>query len=113
MNSMSHTFDCRRWSGLVLVAMLIQLVGCGGPTGPVRNYADVAGAVKYKGKPLTMGTVMFQPPTGAMATGDIKPDGTYTLKGVIGPNTVTIISRDPEPDVKAARAAGKQAPVAK
>lgn len=78
--------------------LLGAIVGCGGaPEGPVRNYADVTGKVSYKGVPLKMGTVMFQPASGPFASGEIQPDGTYRLKGEIGPNTVTITSRDAPP----------------
>ena len=76
--------------------MLGLIVGCGGsPTGPKRTYADVVGKVSYKGAPVTMGSVMFQPATGPFVEGKINPDGTYTLKGEIGMNSVTIVSRDP------------------
>jgi hypothetical protein len=51
--------------------------------------------VTYQGKALKMGTVSFQPPFGARAVGDIQPDGTYKLKGVVGPNTVMIASHEP------------------
>lgn len=74
----------------------LSVVGCGGPTGPVRKYADVVGKVSYKGVPLKMGTVMFQPASGPFASGTIQPDGTYRLKGEIGQNSVQITSRDPE-----------------
>jgi hypothetical protein len=93
----------RRWyGGLALVAILSQLVGCGGPAAPKREYADVVGTVKYKGKALVTGTVMFQPPNGAMIVSDIKKDGTYSLKGVIGPNIVTIVSQEEKPPMSAA-----------
>lgn len=82
---------------LFALLLLITAVGCGGSSGPVRNYADVTGTVKYQGKPLTVGQVIFQPGSGAAVTGDIQSNGTYSLKGVIGPNSVMILSRDPEP----------------
>lgn len=74
----------------------LSMVGCGGPEGPVRNYADVTGKVSYQGVPLKMGTVVFQPASGPFASGQIQPDGTYRLKGEIGENSVRITSRDPE-----------------
>lgn len=89
----------RRRLGLILTCgvMLGAIVGCGsGSTGPVRNYAEVTGKVSYKGVPLKMGTVMFQPASGPYASGEIKPDGTFSLKGEIGENSVRITSRDPE-----------------
>jgi hypothetical protein len=68
--------------------------GCG-PRQPKIEYADVTGKVSYKGEPLKMGTVSFQPTFGARAVGDIQSDGTFKLKGVVGPNTVTIASHEP------------------
>ena len=57
--------------GLALAA----LVGCDrGPT-----LVPVTGKVLYKGKPLEFGSVMFQPPSGQPAVGEIQPDGTFTL----------------------------------
>jgi hypothetical protein len=56
--------------------LVCLLVGCGagGPkTVPVR------GTVMYKGKPVPNGTVTFIPETGHHATGEIRPDGSYTL----------------------------------
>ncbi|MDB5341199.1 MAG: hypothetical protein JWN70_6818 [Planctomycetaceae bacterium] len=85
----------RRWFGFpVVCGLLLSLaVGCGGaPAGPKRVFADVAGKVLYKGAPLKMGTIMFQPSSGAPASGKINPDGTYSLVGEIGPNTITITS---------------------
>lgn len=80
-------------NGLLTGLLLTVLWGCGGPAAPKREYADVTGKVTYNNQPLTKGQVLFQPPTGAVAAGDIKSDGTYSLKGVIGPNTVTIVDR--------------------
>ena len=80
-------------NGLLTGLLLTLLWGCGGPTEPKRQYADVTGKVTYKTQPVTKGQVLFQPPTGAVAAGQIKSDGTYSLKGVIGPNTVTIVDR--------------------
>ncbi len=85
----------RQWFGFPVVfgLLLCSLVGCGGePAGPKRVYADVTGKVLFKGAPLKMGTVMFQPASGPPASAKIGPDGTYTLKGEIGPNTISITS---------------------
>jgi hypothetical protein len=81
-----------------LVLGFLVLCGCFagcGPSQPKIEYADVAGKVTYKGEALKMGTVSFQPASGARAVGDIQPDGTYKLKGVVGPNTVMIESHEP------------------
>ena len=39
----------------------------------------VQGTVLYKGQPLAFGSVIFQPPSGQPAIGEIRPDGTFTL----------------------------------
>jgi hypothetical protein len=81
----------------LLAGMLLafQLLGCEGvEPPPVREYADVTGKITYRGKPVESGEVRFQPSVGAMVSGDIQPDGTYSLKGVIGPNSVMIVSQE-------------------
>ena len=89
----------RRRLGLLLSSGLVlgSIAGCGGSDAPIREFADVTGKVTYQGAPLKMGTVAFQPESGPFVSGEIQSDGTYQLKGEIGPNTVTIISRDPPP----------------
>lgn len=61
--------------GLVLLA---GLSGCG------QKFAPVTGTVKYTdGKPLTGGMIVFYPANGSEALpadGQIKPDGTFTLR---------------------------------
>ena len=56
-------------NGLLTGLLLTVLWGCGGPTEPKRQYADVTGKVTYKTQPVTKGQVLFQPATGAMAAG--------------------------------------------
>lgn len=91
-----RTNEVQSWACVLIYGLAIgSLAGCGGaPPAPKRQYADVVGKVSYKGEPLKMGQVMFQPTIGAVTIGDIKGDGTYSFKGVIGPNTVTIVSED-------------------
>jgi hypothetical protein len=90
---MSHRICLSCGLGLSLALM----VGCGGPKAPKREYADVSGKVTYKGQPLKSGTVTFQPASGIAVIGDIQPDGSYSLKGVIGSNAVMISNRLPDP----------------
>lgn len=73
---------------------LVAALGCGGPAAPKREYADVSGKITYKGKPLEVGQVIFQPPTGAAVVAELDSEGAYSLKGVIGPNKVMVQSRD-------------------
>jgi hypothetical protein len=92
-----RTISVQGWGIVLLASLLLGLcIGCG-PTAPKREYADVAGKVTYKGEPLKTGTVMFQPSSGEFAAGEIKSDGTYSLKGVVGQNDVMIVSREPTP----------------
>ena len=95
---MSRMFVTRWLCFLLASVILIAVSGCGGSgTGPKRTYGEVTGKVTYKGESLKMGKVIFQPPSGQPVAGDIKPDGTYSLQGVVGPNTVMIVSRDAAP----------------
>jgi|GEM_PF-6807542 len=87
------------------------LVGCGGPPpAPKREYADVTGKITYKNTAVTTGQVRFQPSSGAMVTGDIKPDGTFSLKGVIGPNAVMIVSLEDNGPMSADNPKSRQPP---
>ncbi|MEX1230737.1 MAG: hypothetical protein WEB58_10880 [Planctomycetaceae bacterium] len=93
-----RTCVVQSWASVLFVGLLLgSFSGCGGDDTPVREYADVAGKVTYNGEALKRGKVMFQPPNGSIIVGEIQPDGTYTLKGVVGPNDVTIIARDEVP----------------
>ncbi|MDA0835282.1 MAG: hypothetical protein O2955_19280 [Planctomycetota bacterium] len=106
-----HTF-VRSWERTLFLGVLIGVFcGCGGgDDAPVREYADVTGKVTYNGEALTKGKVMFQPPSGAMVVGDIQADGTYSLKGVIGPNSVAIESRDDQGQMSADNPKSRQEP---
>lgn len=86
---------------LVLLSSLslcfVLIAGCGDPAPPKREFADVKGKVIYKGEALKKGTVTFQPDSGAAVVADIQADGTYSLKGVVGENTVMVVNREPDP----------------
>jgi hypothetical protein len=100
-------------AALVLGVVAGLVAGCGSDA-PKVEYADVTGKISYKGEPLKMGTVTFQPRSGASATGEIQADGTYSLKGVIGPNKVMVASREAEPgpsaDPESRKAAAARGP---
>lgn len=64
-------FDSR----IILCLATVVLAGC--DRGP--KLAPVTGKVLYNGKPLEFGSVMFQPPSGQPAVGEIQADGTFTL----------------------------------
>jgi hypothetical protein len=93
--------------GSVAVATLVAAIlpGCGGGEGFRASLVPVKGKVTYKGKPLTKGTVTFEPDgEGRLATGELQADGTYELttyqKGdgtVVGQHRVYIKGTGPNP----------------
>lgn len=62
-----------RLTALTIVAVV--LVGCGHRP----ELAPVRGTVRFRGKLLTFGSVMFQPASGQPARGTIRPDGSFQL----------------------------------
>lgn len=87
----------RRNGWLFLVLVTVGISACA-PTHQKRESALVQGMVTYKNEPLKMGTVIFQPESGAFSSGEIQANGTYSLQAVLGPNRVQIVCRDPEDD---------------
>jgi hypothetical protein len=86
-----------------LLAALIPILGsgsgCGVPEASAKlaTTVPVSGKVTYKGKPLTHGTVVFEPDAGREAHGEIGPDGVYRLStfkqgdgAVVGAHRVSI-----------------------
>jgi hypothetical protein len=60
-----------------------------------RTEATVTGRVASQGKPITSGKVIFDPanvnrPNERAATAEIRKDGSYELKTLIGANRVTV-----------------------
>jgi hypothetical protein len=87
--------------GLVLVALAAAVCLLGGCGSDQLKTAVVRGTVTYNGKPVPNGTISFVPVSGPNATGEIQPDGTYTLttyrKGdgaVLGQHTVVIVAME-------------------
>jgi hypothetical protein len=68
-------------SSVALAAFLLgSLAGCGStPTAHIAATVPAKGKVTYKGKPLTKGSITFEPEAGREAHGEIKPDGTFVL----------------------------------
>lgn len=60
---------------------LLPCAGCGSRTGTTYTTATlpVKGKVTLNGKPVTKGTVTFEPDSGREAHGNIQSDGTYVL----------------------------------
>lgn len=69
------------------------LGGCGGA--PERPKAPVSGQITYQGNPLDHGRVVFIHDSGHGASGDIGPDGRYTLEAIVGHNAVLVECKDP------------------
>jgi hypothetical protein len=70
-----------RLLALAVVALhLVSCAGCGSGPVALAPMAPAKGKVIYKGKPLTVGTVRFEPEgVGRMASGKLQPDGTFVL----------------------------------
>jgi len=102
---------------LILGALLLSAMGCGGPGKP--KVAKVKGVVKYRGQPLANAGVAFHPANGRTATGQTDDNGEFTLStfgtadgAIIGEHTVTVSKQDPTtipwPKVKARRESNRQ-----
>ena len=94
---MNHRVSLILWNRHLAVGFLgLLCIGCNPEPYPKRTTAPVTGTITYKGEPVTIGTITFQPASGAFTSAEIQSDGSYTCEAVIGPNTVMIVSREPE-----------------
>jgi hypothetical protein len=80
--------------------LLAASIGCGSDV----PLGRVAGIVRVDGVPLSKGTVRFVPSAGRAASGQIQPDGTFTLGtygkpdgALVGTHEVAIIAFDASP----------------
>ncbi len=89
------------WSGGIAAAVAsIALAGCeGGGSAPSvsgsTTEATVHGTVKYKGQPVEEGDIVFDPAnvqrkTAAAVTAPIGKGGAYTIKTLVGGNTINV-----------------------
>ena len=86
----------RRRGFFALAACLASLAGCGGGVPSVSSSmteATVRGTVKYKGQPVTEGEIVFDPTninrrSASIASAKIGKDGTYSVKTLVGANSV-------------------------
>jgi len=84
--------------GTLTVAWLVALWGCrGGMPDASSSMAEatVKGTVKVRGKPVTKGTLIFDPaninrPEAKSRETTIKQDGTYEIKAIVGGNSVRL-----------------------
>jgi hypothetical protein len=84
----------RRAGALLLPGLLLFLAGCEGvPAG------TVAGTVKYKGAPVTAGTVNFYDPgKGNASQGALDGSGNFTLQGSLAAGTYKVYVQPPVPE---------------
>ncbi len=82
---------------LCLCMTVLLFMGCG--SGRPRT-VPVRGKISYLGKVVPNGTIMFMPTSGKEATGEIGPDGSFTLTtfekddgAIPGQYTVVIVAR--------------------
>ncbi len=101
MNLVPATPGRSRWCLVASLCLACLIPMACGPSGP--KLVKVRGRVTYQGKPVTKGTVAFQStqPDRRNATGQIDPDGYYTLQteapgdgAEAGAYYVAIFSRD-------------------
>lgn len=82
--------------GVLLAAA--ALTGCGPST------TDMTGKVTYQGKPVVYGSVVVIDSAGAPKSGQIQPDGTYLVSGVlVGPVKAAVTSPPPPGSQPAAK----------
>jgi len=90
-----------RTLGLFCLALAAVMLGsgCFGQQG--LETAPVTGTVTYNGKPLPYGTVSFRPPAGSPATGNIQPDGSFSLStygngdgAIVGTHQVSVTATE-------------------
>lgn len=81
------------------IGFCIVLAGCGGGNG--LTTAPVKGKVLVNGQPLSHGTISFRPEAGSPATGEIRPDGTFTLTtfkpgdgAIVGTHEVLVVATE-------------------
>lgn len=86
----SRIIATRSWRRSCAAALCLVAVVPGCDSGP--KVVPVSGKVLYHGKPLQFGTVMFQPPTGQPAIGEIRPDGTFSLS-TFRPNDGAVVGK--------------------
>ncbi|QDU75000.1 hypothetical protein Pan97_20200 [Bremerella volcania] len=84
-----------RLMAMLLGAVLISAVGCGG--GQYDNLGEVSGTITLDGEPLKHAVITFQPLGGRPAYGKTGEDGKYKMMytgsqagATVGVNTVTI-----------------------
>jgi hypothetical protein len=93
---------------LLIVAFTLAPLGCGA------GKASLSGKVLFKGRPVTQGSVSVYSETGAFASADIQPDGSYSIPECpTGKLKIAVSSPDPQEiaaQAATAKASGRLAP---
>jgi len=101
----------------VAVAVLLTAGGAGVRAQGIANrVGDIQGTVTFKGKPLPAGTIGFHPAQGKLVVGQLRRDGTFSVKNVpAGRVRVTVETESVKAPAKAPPgkppAAGKYVPI--
>jgi len=92
--------------------------GCFGKQGI--ETAPASGVVTYNGQPLAYGRVSFRPEAGSPATGEIQPDGSFSLStygnsdgAIVGTHQVAVVATEVDAGVTNATPANTEMKVAK
>lgn len=98
------------------VLLLAVIWGCGSKSDHPET-VPITGKVTYKGQPVTKGTITFQPDGGQPATGQLQPDGTYSLStfaerdgALPGHHQVMILATDADPTLMPGSSPGYKTP---
>ncbi len=84
----------RAASALLLPGMFLVLTGCG-----EKPAGTVSGTVKYKGTPVTTGTVnFFNPGKGTASQGALDSSGNFTLQGSLEEGTYKVYIQPATPE---------------
>ena len=84
MSRISALRRCGFAGAVVILVLCASAVGCGGGRGEVR------GTVRYRGRPLTSGTVQFLAADGIPYAAPIAADGSYAVRAPAGPAKVIV-----------------------
>jgi hypothetical protein len=82
LRSLSHSRPAR--AALLALLLGVSVAGCGPGKG------EVSGTVRYKGRPLSSGTIQFLGPDGVPCAATIQPDGSFAAQVTAGEAKVIV-----------------------
>ena len=80
---------CLTRASALAALLTLSTLGCGSGGEPKSETVPVKGKVSYNGQRVPKGTITFQSDSGQPATGEIQPDGTFSL-GTFVPGDGTV-----------------------